>query len=183
MKSNKIDHLAVLATFSSYGFRKTSMEALASSVGLSRQGLYKKFKSKTAVFEWMVSTVIEEGLTGITETLADETKPIIDRLVLVFDIWTGQFIEISRCSTNGFNVADHAAAAMLENELNESSVTTLIADALVKNGTTSNATYANDCAFLFYTASRGLYLTAASRQDFSLGIRRIITTALFQQKD
>ena len=58
---------AALDAFSRYGYKKVEMSDLAEQVGLSRQGLYRHFSSKEALFHAVV-----EHVHDTTQTLAAE---------------------------------------------------------------------------------------------------------------
>ena len=48
---------AALTVFSRYGYRRASMEAVAAEANLSRQGLYRHFASKDALFAAVIETM------------------------------------------------------------------------------------------------------------------------------
>lgn len=50
---------AAKALFLQHGFQETSMQEIASAVGISAPGLYKHFESKEAIFSALVDPIIE----------------------------------------------------------------------------------------------------------------------------
>ncbi|MEM7717163.1 MAG: helix-turn-helix domain-containing protein, partial [Cyanobacteria bacterium P01_A01_bin.68] len=52
---------ASFTTFLQYGFRRTSMEDIASSLGISRAALYLHFKNKQEIFRSLSQQLQDEG--------------------------------------------------------------------------------------------------------------------------
>jgi AcrR family transcriptional regulator len=68
------DALALLTEFSNQGFRKTSMVALASAIGMSRQTLYNRFQTKELVLQWATSELVALLKLDAIGYLADTTR-------------------------------------------------------------------------------------------------------------
>ncbi|WP_422769781.1 TetR/AcrR family transcriptional regulator [Plantactinospora sp. WMMC1484] len=81
-----------LDTFARYGYRKTSMDDVARAAEISRPGLYFLFSSKENLFRAAVVYAIEGDLVAAGRVLADAERPLRDRLVEAFDLWTGRYI-------------------------------------------------------------------------------------------
>lgn len=52
---------AALEVFTTYGFRKTSMDDIARAAGLSRPALYQNFKNKTEIFRGLAEEMMLEA--------------------------------------------------------------------------------------------------------------------------
>ncbi|WP_221029341.1 TetR/AcrR family transcriptional regulator [Actomonas aquatica] len=74
-----------IQTFMRYGYKKTSMDDLARSIGLSRQALYLNFSDKATLFKATVGRVIERLREAGQEALGNEAEPIEARLGRAFD--------------------------------------------------------------------------------------------------
>jgi len=83
---------AALETFVRYGYRKTSMEDVASAARISRPGLYFLFQSKQELFAAAVTRGLEQDLSAAARALEDEDHTLHDRLLEAFDAWTGRYI-------------------------------------------------------------------------------------------
>ncbi len=83
---------AALETFVRYGYRKTSMEDVASAACISRPGLYFLFQSKQELFAAAVTRGLEQDLSAAARALEDEDHTLHDRLLEAFDAWTGRYI-------------------------------------------------------------------------------------------
>jgi AcrR family transcriptional regulator len=96
---------AALATFTRFGFRKTSMQEVAKAAELSRQGLYLHFANKEELFCATVRHALERGLADAGAQLADAKLALPARLCAGFDAWVGRYVGIA-----GGDVADLAEA-------------------------------------------------------------------------
>ncbi|GGK73909.1 TetR/AcrR family transcriptional regulator [Mangrovihabitans endophyticus] len=83
---------AALQTFARFGYRKTSMEDVARAAAISRPGLYFLFSSKPDLFRAAVVQALDGDVTAAQHTLADTRRPLHDRLIEAFDLWTGRYI-------------------------------------------------------------------------------------------
>jgi TetR/AcrR family transcriptional regulator, regulator of autoinduction and epiphytic fitness len=101
-----------LVVFARFGYRKTSMDEIARAAGLSRQGLYLRFRSKEELFRAMVTHLLETSLRHATAVLSDCARPIRERLVRGFDEWAGWYADM----VHGPGVAEllEASATMVQ---------------------------------------------------------------------
>lgn len=76
---------AATGVFLRYGFKKTSMEALARAAGLSRQGLYLHFATKEALFKEAVLWRLGATRAAGKAALAREDLDLPERLCAAFD--------------------------------------------------------------------------------------------------
>lgn len=177
-RESDINPLEVFRTFALYGYRKTSMASIADAIGMSRQGVYKRFNSKEELFDWMVGSMVEAGLASVVETLADDGKPLPERLSAVFDSWSGQFIEVLRSSPHAGEILDRITADAKASQSMSDSLISLVTKLLIAENAVSHEARAHDCAFTLYAASKGLALMAENRRDFNEGMRKAIHAVL-----
>lgn len=83
---------AALEAFVRYGYRKTSMEDVATAAHISRPGLYFLFDSKRELFAAAITRGLERDLDVAVGALQDESRAVPDRLVDAFDAWTGRYL-------------------------------------------------------------------------------------------
>ena len=81
-----------LEVFGRYGFRKTSMDEVARSADISRQGLYLYFESKEALFRAAVRQELDAALSEVSRCLGEEDVALEDRIVAALDAWMGRFV-------------------------------------------------------------------------------------------
>src|ERR1700733_6235547 len=102
-----------LEVFGRYGFRKTSLDDVARSADISRQGLYFYFESKEALFRAAVRQELDTALTEVTHCLEDESIALDIRIVAALDAWQGRYIGSMLASDIG-NLLDHNAMQLGE---------------------------------------------------------------------
>ena len=81
-----------LDVFGRFGFRKTSMDEVARSADISRQGLYLYFASKEALFRAAVRQELDTALSEASHCLEEENIGLEDRVVAALDAWMGRFV-------------------------------------------------------------------------------------------
>jgi TetR/AcrR family transcriptional regulator, regulator of autoinduction and epiphytic fitness len=97
-----------LEVFGRYGFRKTSMDEVARSADISRQGLYLYFASKEDLFRAAVRQELDSALTEASRCLDEETVGLEDRVVAALDAWMGRFVGSMLASDIG-NMLENSA--------------------------------------------------------------------------
>src|SRR6266508_6020399 len=70
---------AAFTLFGRYGFKRTSMEDIASEAGLSRTALYLQFRNKEDIFRELAAGLHEKALSG-AEAALEGDLPVAARL-------------------------------------------------------------------------------------------------------
>ena len=83
---------SALLTFARFGYRKTSMEAVAQAAHISRPGLYFLFSSKEELFRAAVTQALDADMLAIDGILNDDAHPVPVRILEAFDRWAGRYI-------------------------------------------------------------------------------------------
>jgi TetR/AcrR family transcriptional regulator, regulator of autoinduction and epiphytic fitness len=83
---------AALEVFGRYGFRKASMDEIARSADISRQGLYLHFANKDALFRAAVRQELDTALGDVSRCLAEEGVGLEQRVVAALDAWLGRYV-------------------------------------------------------------------------------------------
>ncbi len=163
----------ILTTFAQYGFRKTSMEEIANAVGVSRQSIYKKFGSKEKCYEWTIHTYLSDMYTRIFSALGNNELPPLRTLINVFDILIGEAVEIVS-NPHGTEILNNVLQATHSSEEDwPLRFRARLADFLERNNYVSREK-ATGMAFTLISASKGLLLEEASRDQFLQDIKLII---------
>jgi len=81
-----------LEVFGRYGFRKASMDEIARSADISRQGLYLRFASKDALFRAAVRQELDTALAEVARCLDEEGVALEPRVVAALDAWLGRYV-------------------------------------------------------------------------------------------
>src|SRR4051794_12809984 len=81
-----------LEVFGRYGFRKASMDEIARSADISRQGLYLHFENKDALFRAAVRQELDTALGEVSRCLDEERVALERRIVAALDAWLGRYV-------------------------------------------------------------------------------------------
>src|SRR5918992_1166076 len=81
-----------LEAFGRYGFRKASMDEIARSADISRQGLYLRFANKEALFRAAVGQELDSALADAVRCLDEEGVGLERRVVAALDAWLGRYV-------------------------------------------------------------------------------------------
>src|SRR5919112_2489345 len=81
-----------LEVFGRYGFRKASMDEIARSADISRQGLYSHFANKEALFRAAVGQELDTALGDVARCLDEEGVGLERRVVAALDAWLGRYV-------------------------------------------------------------------------------------------
>ena len=161
--------------FLRYGWKKTSMEDLARAAGLSRQGLYRHFETKEALFEAVVVRLVAVERARHRAALDRNELDLEARLLGAFDSLHGNAVaapmsehltELLATSAQLMGpvvsqVADDFVAALAEILLRSGLVVTW-----KKSGVS-----AKDVAEHLYAASTGLKYSAKTKADYRARMR------------
>jgi AcrR family transcriptional regulator len=165
---------AALTVFARHGYRKTSMEDVAQTAGVSRQGLYLHFPTKEDLFRATVWHALRCSECAVLAALGDEAASLEDRLVRAFDEWVGRYVEAM-----GSEVEDlvHACRTLLGNVVDEANARFVeaISGALENGGLervcAQRGVTAADIAATLRATAEGLKIFTDSRQGFVEGMR------------
>ena len=83
---------AAIGVFGRFGFRKTSVDDLATAARISKQGLYLHFSSKEEVFQAALQKYLDDGLASVQQELSSPHVRLIYRLVAALDAWFGRHL-------------------------------------------------------------------------------------------
>src|SRR4051795_13716352 len=83
---------AALEVFGRYGFRKASIDEIARSADMSRQGLYLQFANKDALFRAAVRQELDTALGDVSRSLDEEGVGLEPRVVAALDAWLGRYV-------------------------------------------------------------------------------------------
>src|SRR4030081_227959 len=89
--------MAATATFLRYGFKKTSMDDVAQTAGVSRQGLYLYFETKDVLFREALQYLVSHMISTARAVAEDGNLSLRDRLLGVFEaVHSSSFHDASR---------------------------------------------------------------------------------------
>ena len=83
---------AALTVFATFGYRKTSMDAVARAADISRPGLYFLFSGKEEMFRETVRQELDRALADVRTALAAPGADLGARLVAALDANLGRYV-------------------------------------------------------------------------------------------
>lgn len=96
---------AAFEAFSTYGYRRTSMEDIARASGMSRAALYLHYRNKEDIFRSLAQFYYDDAVAQVRAVLARDL-PLQETLTLAFEAQTGQIFEALLSSPHGDELLD-----------------------------------------------------------------------------
>lgn len=164
---------AAVAVFARFGFRKTSMEEVASAAGVSRQGLYLQFANKEELFRRSLEHTLTQQLDAAIAALTRGGESFEGRLIAACTAWCARFI-----GSLGKDAADLMCAstslaggtlAHYECEF-ERALTRAIGESPLQEFLVAAGMSAAQLAQVLHATARGLKQRASSRDEFIRGM-------------
>ncbi|KIC39533.1 TetR/AcrR family transcriptional regulator [Leisingera sp. ANG-M7] len=171
---------AAWMAFSTYGFRKTSMDDIAKGAGMSRPALYLHFKNKDAIFRALVTAYYGNAAAGVRAALAGP-GPLPDQLQAAFAAQGGEAVQQMMASPHGmelFEVTKHVAGA--EIEAGEAALSGIYADWLQQQVAAGRAVLSGEASVIARTlcaSLKGIKQTAADYESYQAGVRQLAALA------
>ena len=131
---------AAFEAFSSYGFRRTSMEDIARAAGMSRAALYLHYRNKEDIFRSLTQFYYDDAVAQVTVVLAQDL-PCDQALTQAFAAQAGQIFEALLSSPHGDELLDtkYASSADLATA-GEARLVTVYADWLRRESAAGRVT-------------------------------------------
>jgi AcrR family transcriptional regulator len=96
---------AAFVRFGRYGYRRTSMEDIASEAGVSRASLYLQFRNKEEIFRSLAQRMHEDALARAGAALA-AGAPLAERIASAILAKGEHFVEITLASPHASELLD-----------------------------------------------------------------------------
>ena len=123
---------AAWQAFSSYGFRKTSMDDIAKGAGMSRPALYLQYRNKEDIFRSLVQYYYDSTIEDVRAALDQPGTPR-EVLKSAFHVQTGEIMQATLTSPHGHELMDTGAATAADiKEAGEAALRTLYAEWLAR---------------------------------------------------
>ena len=103
------------AVFARYGYKKTSLDDVATAAGLSRQGIYLHFASKSELFRGVVRHFLEQSRLERIKVLTNKEIDVEKRLLEAFVVSHG-----AKVGTDNFQELFAAVNQLVGDVLHES---------------------------------------------------------------
>ncbi|NBE07510.1 TetR/AcrR family transcriptional regulator [Paragemmobacter ruber] len=169
---------AAFHAFSSYGYRRTSMDDIARGAGMSRTALYLHYRNKEDIFRSLAVRYFEEALRDMTAALEVPGQTLEQALLAAFVAKDGKFMEAVLSTPHGeelmdvgFAVTGDLAAA------GEARMVETLGAWLARRGVPPGLGSGPEVAQAIIAAVKGLKTSARSMPDYRAGQARL--AALF----
>lgn len=101
---------AAREAFFHYGYRRTSLDAIAAEIGVTRTAIYHHFPAKQDLLRAVIEG-LHDAAHERAQRAAAEAGPLVDRLFAVLDAKKGWFYEHVHGSPHGAELADESHRA------------------------------------------------------------------------
>jgi len=165
----------VIATFARYGLRKTSMEDVAIALRVSRQALYNRHGSKSALIDWATRSLIDGSLDDAIASLNQPARTLVERVADALDAWVGRHMDALHSSPHGAEIV-----AMLQRDppeavrVAERRLVAAMAEAIRFSGPGSAVSRAGSMAQALCWTARGLVHAVPDHATFRRQLDHIV---------
>lgn len=122
-----------ITVFGRLGFRKASMNEVASAAGISKPGLYLYYAGKEELFRAAMAKYLDDCFSAVKAALADESQPLPARLSAAMEAWFGRhLITFTAYAIDTIEAGDRVDGLGTEKAI--SAFRTAIADAFARSG-------------------------------------------------
>jgi TetR/AcrR family transcriptional regulator, regulator of autoinduction and epiphytic fitness len=168
---------AAVSVFARFGFRKTSMDDVARTAGVSRQGLYLLFTNKEELFRQALEHSLSAQLSSAIASLSRAEDDLEKRLIAACMEWCGRFVGSLGADASDLLCASTALAgatvARYEARFEAALTSALLASPLAPLCAAADLAPA-DLARSLHGAARGLKQTCNTRQEFAATTAAIV---------
>lgn len=172
---------AAAEVFQRYGFRKASMDELATAAGLSRQGLYLHYRTKEALFHASLRRILHRQTEKVTEALAPDGRNLQDRLMAALDLLHREYATVYHGTTAELiEAAETLGRSLLDETIahNTRELATALTDAGITDRWQGCAVTGEQLASLLLTAVAGSAQLYPGPGNYQERIRAAITIVL-----
>lgn len=160
--------------FSTYGYRKTSMDDIARGAAMSRPALYLHFKNKESIFRALVEAYYADTVQTVAEILEANTEPN-RALSRAFAAQGGEAAEAMMASPHGMELLDAGVSVAADIvEIGEGQLRDVYANwlsGMEKSGLITLEEPPQDVAKAFCAALKGVKMTAPDYATYAKTIQ------------
>ncbi|WRZ88159.1 TetR family transcriptional regulator [Streptomyces sp. NBC_01007] len=157
---------SALTVFATFGYRKTSMDAVAQAADVSRPGLYFLFASKEELFRATMQQELERALGDVRTALAAPDMDLGARLVAALDAHLGRYVGTHL--SEGFDALLEQGAAKLDSMYDDyrSAFQDALTEAITASGRPTGEIMPQHIAEVLAAAGEGWKHRVADRPEF-----------------
>lgn len=165
---------AAFQVFSTYGYRRTTMDDIAQGAGLARTALYLTYRNKEEIFRALVQAYYAQALFDMRVALAQPDMTLEAALMACFAAKNGKFTEVVLTTTHGYELLDTGFSVSADlAQTGEAQMAALLAEWLDIQGVPDAIGPAAALADTVMAALKGLRSTARTMDDLLAGEARL----------
>lgn len=148
---------AAFRSFAAYGFRRTTMDDIARTAGISRSALYLHFRNKEDIFRSMAERYFAETEAEVRAILAADAGPSAAVLTAALAAKDGKFMDVVLGTPHGSELLD--AGITITGDLSlawETRITAHLADWFARRGAAGDLGTPRELASSLMVALKGL---------------------------
>lgn len=168
----------VLRLFAVYGYSKTSMLQIAATLGVSRQAVYNRFKSKSACYQWAIEQYLADKYFQAFSMLQQAQGCALELLNDIFYVLIIDAVDLVKCQF-GKQVFEDVLKVTQSSQGDWSlRFRGRLADFLCACQLAESEREGSNKAFVLVTAAKGLLLESSSKRQASQDMATVLTTVL-----
>ncbi|WP_185149359.1 TetR/AcrR family transcriptional regulator [Streptomyces sp. Ag109_O5-1] len=158
---------AALTVFATFGYRKTSMDAVARAADISRPGLYFLFAGKEELFRETMRQELDRALDDVRTALAAPDADLDARLVAALDANLGRYVG-THLNEGVDELLEHGTAQLHDMyDGHRGAFLDTLAEAITDSGRSATAgVTARQIAEVLQAAGEGWKHRVADREEF-----------------
>lgn len=165
---------AAFEAFSTYGFRKTSMDDIARLAGMSRSALYLSYANKEDILRSLARDVLNDSVAQVQAVLEANAGSREEVLLAAFVAKDGRFVEAILSKPHAREVVEEGLAATSQIVAEaEGRMRELLAGWLARQGVPPSIGTPEEVAASIVSALHGLKTTSADVASYRDGQRRL----------
>ncbi|MCW8382541.1 TetR/AcrR family transcriptional regulator [Streptomyces justiciae] len=156
---------AALPVFATFGYRKTSMDAVAQAADISRPGLYFFFAGKEELFRETMRQALDQAMGDVRAALATDDD-IQARLVSALDAFLGRYVG-THINEGVDTLVQHGTAGLNDMYDNyRAAFLSALAQAVAASGPLTGAVTPHEIAEVLHAAATGWKHRVTDRAEF-----------------
>ncbi|MEV6761553.1 TetR/AcrR family transcriptional regulator [Streptomyces sp. NPDC051105] len=169
---------AALSVFATFGYRKTSMDAVARAADISRPGLYFLFSGKEELFRETMRQELDRALDDVRTALAAPGADLDARLVAALDANLGRYVG-THLNVGVDDLLEHSTAQLhgMYDDHRNAFLDTL-ATAIADSGGETGSVTSRQIAEVLQAAGEGWKHRVADRGEFVERLRVAVAVVL-----
>ena len=173
---------AAFQTFAAYGYKRTTMDDIATAVGVSRAALYLHFRSKEDIFRSLAVRYFDQALIDMEAALLQPGQTMEQALYHSFVAKDGKFIEAVLSTPHGSELLDVGFSVSLDLAVaGEARMVQVMARWLAAQGVPDDLGPPEVVASTMFAALKGLKSRAITLDDLKIGeaqLARLVARAM-----